>query len=144
MTLSARGRRNKGKVGERQTATDLREKFPWLSEGIKRGWQTRAGADDPDVIFPGYWFESKKLKRFTTAPLDQAISDSKGRGVPVAVIRPDRKKPVVMMLWSDFLVLLATTKEAQSVDTTDSVHPVRRQVLSGSTSTRWRVRLRAE
>lgn len=101
--------KDKGKRGERSTATDLREMFPELADNIRRGWQVREGDDDPDVVgIPGYWFEVKcgKSVHMSNA-LEQAASAATGsNAVPVAVIRVDRKKPIVVMYWSDFLTMI--------------------------------------
>ena len=42
----SRGRaaRLKGKVGERQTADDIRKTFPEIAGDVRRGWQARDGA----------------------------------------------------------------------------------------------------
>lgn len=107
--MSEMGRfgRQKGKRGERATATDLRLMFPELAHAIRRGWQAREGDDDPDVMgVPGWWIENKTLAKFNTSPLDQAKRDSKGRGVPIAVIRANHKTPVVMVDWEVFLTLM--------------------------------------
>lgn len=55
-----KAQREKGKRGERMLAEELRNTFPELAEQIRRGWQSRSGSDDPDVVgVPGVWFESK-------------------------------------------------------------------------------------
>lgn len=102
-----RAQRQKGKRGERATAAELRAALPYLADKIRRGWQAREGDDDPDVILPGFWVENKSGKQPNVrAALKQAVEDSKGRGVPLAVIRDDRKEPFCLMRWSDMLELL--------------------------------------
>jgi hypothetical protein len=109
-----KAQRDKGKRGERATAAELRKAFPEIAASIRRGWQTRQGDDDSDVIFPGYWFEVKTGKQPNIrAALRQAIDDSKGRGVPVAVIRDDRKEPMAALRWEDFLKLLEKANGAE-------------------------------
>lgn len=108
--------RRKGKRGERLTATDLREAFLSLAEEIRRGWQTRAGQDDPDIKFPGVWIENKYgAKPNVRAALAQAVRDSNGgeKGVPIAVIRDNRGEPFVVLRWSDFLHFLRKTAHVQ-------------------------------
>lgn len=108
--MGGRYSRNKGKVGERKLATELREAFPEYAEEIRRGWQTREGDDEPDVLgVPGVWFEHKQTRKPNLkAAIQQAINDSDGgtRGVPIAVVREDRKKPLAVLLWSDLLEML--------------------------------------
>lgn len=102
-----KSQRSKGKRGERLLAEELRQMFPEYAESIRRGWQSRLGDDDPDVIFPGCWFEHK----FGALPnprgaLAQATKECKGRGLPIAVIRDNRKPPFAVMWLGDFLPLL--------------------------------------
>ena len=100
--------RDKGKRGERQTAEDLRIAFPMYAEEVKRGWQSREGDDDPDVCgIPGLWCECKSTERAQPrAALEQAEEDSKGRGMPLAVIRQNHKKPYAVVYWSDMIKML--------------------------------------
>lgn len=104
--------RMKGKRGERKTAEELREVFPEFSEKIRRGLQARLGHDEPDILgIPGVHVEVKTGKQPNPrAALQQAIRDARegDRGVPVAVIRDDRKEPFAILRWSDFLVMLQT------------------------------------
>lgn len=110
----SRSQREKGKRGERMLCTDLREALPHLAGQICRGWQSRAGTDQPDIDgVPGFWIESKfGAKPNVRAALEQAISDQSAArcpqpgAIPVAVLRDNGKDPFVAMRWSDFLVLL--------------------------------------
>ncbi len=104
----AKAARLKGKVGERKTATDLREALPQLAEKIRRGWQTRSGSDEADVLgVPGFWFENKSCRKVQLqAALRQAITACKESDIPVVVAREDRQEPMALLRWSDFLVLL--------------------------------------
>lgn len=101
--------RRKGKKGERATATEIREALPELAGQVRRGWQSRRGDDDPDVIgLPGTWLEIKTGKQPNPrAALAQAIEESKGRGIPIAVIRDDRKEPFAALRWPDLLAIIA-------------------------------------
>lgn len=116
--------RAKGKRGERLTATEIREAIPELAAGVRRGWQSRQGDDDPDVIgLPGFWIEVKKgPKPNVRAALAQATeavekkhhpSSSHPRDVPLAVIRDDRKEPFVAMPWDVFLRIMRNHYEMQ-------------------------------
>lgn len=102
--------RDKGKRGERNTASELREYFPEIEGVIRRGWQAREGDDEADVIgLPGYWFEVKCGKSIQILKaLEQAYEASAKdeHSMPVAVIRPDRKRPVAVLYWSDFLIII--------------------------------------
>jgi hypothetical protein len=100
--------RRKGKVGEREVAAQVRAAMPWLADRVRRGWQTRQGDDDPDVIVPGLWLEVKRGRQPNPrAALAQAVDASKGRGTPIAVVRDDRKDAFAVVRWSDLLGLLA-------------------------------------
>ena len=101
--------RQKGKRGERATAAEIRAALPHLADRVRRGWQSRQGDDEPDVILPGYWIEVKHGRQPNVrAALRQAVDDSAGRGVvPVAVVRDDRREPFAVIRWADLLALLA-------------------------------------
>ena len=102
-----------GKRGERKLATELREAFPDIADDIRRGWQSRNGDDEPDVVLPipGYWLEHKSgAKPNPRAALSQAIQDSGGRAMPIAVIRDDRKAPFAVVRWSDLLSLMVALR----------------------------------
>lgn len=104
--MDGRGRRNKGKRGERKVVNEIKKVFPEFADDLRRGWQSRQGDDDPDVVgLPGAWVEVKfgKLPN-PRAALAQAIRDSAGKKVtPVAVIIDNRKPPFVVLTLADFL-----------------------------------------
>lgn len=108
MVLSGRGRRQKGKRGERKLATALREAFPSFAQDIRRGWQSRQGDDDPDVLgLPGFWLECKTGKMPNPrAALGQATLDAQGRAIPMAVIQDDRRPPFVALSLRDMVTVL--------------------------------------
>lgn len=113
--------RRKGKKGERATATEIRVALPHWAEQIRRGWQARLGSDAPDVIVPGYWFEVKTGKKPNPrAALEQAITESRERGVPIAVIRDDRKEPFAVLRWKDLLYLIAAVESTKRKERTMS------------------------
>ena len=100
--------RDKGKRGERKTANEIKESFPWLTD-VKRGLQSRGGgAEAPDVVgVPGLHIEVKTGKLPNPrAALSQAKKDCAGVTYPVAVIRDNRQQPFVVMDWSDFRAVI--------------------------------------
>ncbi len=112
--MGGRASRDKGKRGERATANEIRAALPDLP--IRRGWQSRAGSDDADVVgLPGYWVEVKHgAQPSPRAALAQAVADSEGKGlVPVAVIRDLRREPFAVMRWPDLLRLIAAGVRAR-------------------------------
>jgi hypothetical protein len=104
-----RASREKGKRGERQLASLLRAALPELADGIRRGWQSRVGCDDPDVCgLPGFWVECKTGKLPNPrAAYAQATRDAEGRAMPLAVIQDDRARERLCVLGlTDFLTIL--------------------------------------
>ena len=103
-----RSQREKGKRGERALVDVLKRWLPEIAHQIRRGWQSRMGSDDPDVVgVPGCWFESKcGAQPNPRAALKQALAD-KGKGdVAIAVVRDDRCEPFVVMRLDDFMPFL--------------------------------------
>jgi hypothetical protein len=118
-----RSQRQKGCRGERKLATELRAWFPEYASVIRRGWQSRRGSDESDILgIPGYHLEHKSgAQPNVRAALRQAVEDSAGRGIPVAVVRDDRREPFVALRAADFWPLLRRAMglpvmEVQSVD----------------------------
>lgn len=107
--MRAGGSREKGKKNERAVASKLRETFPEIAETIRRGLQGRNGQDVCDVSgLPGFWLECKHGRQVNIrAAYQQALSDSKGRGFPVAVIRDHGStEQHVYLSLGDFLRIL--------------------------------------
>jgi uncharacterized protein (DUF58 family) len=108
--------RDKGKRGERATAAEIRAVFPDLD--IKRGWQTRSGRDDADVVGLAVagrriWIEVKSGRQPNPrAALTQAVAAAPPEALPIAVIRDDRKSPFAALRWSDLLALLVRAHAA--------------------------------
>ena len=99
--------RNKGKAWEREIARRMRELgFP----DAKRGWQSRAGTDAPDVDGTDWWIEAKHhIKVNYRAALKQAVEDSTAAGdprPPLVIAKDNREDAVVHMRWADFQMLL--------------------------------------
>ena len=91
------GKRNRanGKTWERQVASDLRAVF---GAQVRRGWQSRQGADEPDVTgIPHLWVECKNVRNFNIEKtLEQCFRDIARSGrdywsILIAVKQPDRK-----------------------------------------------------
>lgn len=97
--------RRKGASGEREAAALLRHIWP----RARRGFQTRDGADQPDVDGTPWWVEVKRAKRIQwVAALRQAlhaISRGKDRRPPLVVGREDGGEWLVMLRLDDFLAL---------------------------------------
>jgi hypothetical protein len=104
-----RASRVKGRRGEQEVATILRESMPEVAADIRRGWQSRVGCDDPDVCgLPGFWIEVKTGKQPNIrAAYKQAFEAAKGRAFPLAVVQDDyaRDRLCVVGL-RDFLRIL--------------------------------------
>ena len=67
--------RDKGKRWEREVAQLFRRTFPGLP--IKRGWQTRSGADAPDVDGAPVWVECKHAKGLANADPFKALEQAR-------------------------------------------------------------------
>ncbi len=95
--------RNKGKRFERAIATKLRE----LGLETRRGWQTRSGSDDPDVICDALgdcWIECKVGARpNVVAAMEQAREAAPAGRAPVAITHWDRGATLVTMDLEDWL-----------------------------------------
>lgn len=115
-----KSQRDKGKRGERATANEIKLRMPDLAADVRRGWQSRQGDDDPDVLgLPGWWVEVKHGKSYKSVLMErllaQAVGDSGSGadGTPVVVVRPDRKEPYALLRWNDLLNLIAEGRKAQ-------------------------------
>ncbi len=113
-----RMQRDKGARFERELVHRFAEVMPGCK--VKRGLQSREGADVPDVDAPPFWVEAKHRKQVSPgAALEQAQKDMEKAGVakgriPVAVIKKQRKKPFVVMDLDDFLEVVAVWWEGVS------------------------------
>jgi hypothetical protein len=97
--------RNKGKRGEREVATILRAH----GYDVRRGWQSRAGSDDADVIgVPGWWVEVSIGGANPRRKYAQAVEASAKSGRrPVAITRPDGGEWLATVALCDWLRLVA-------------------------------------
>lgn len=116
MTLSGRGRRQKGHQFERDIANLLKKYFP----DAKRGYQSRNQIDlVPDVEIPHFFVECKRGKQTNIkAALRQALEKrSKGDDrIALAVCKDDRQDATVTLRLQDFLKLLDRLFLDESLD----------------------------
>ena len=104
--MTGAGSRRKGAAFERWLVRRFRVVFP--TADIKRGLQSRGGAEVPDVDVPGWHVEAKHHRRVDLrAALAQAIADAAPGRVPVAVCKDNRGEPVALLRLDDFLGLVA-------------------------------------
>lgn len=102
--------KRKGRLGEQQLARILREAFPEFAAAIKRSIQSRGGGKEgADVVgLPGFHLEHKQgQKPNMRAAYAQAVSDSQGKGFPMAVVQFDHARDRLCVLsLSDMLRIL--------------------------------------
>lgn len=104
---SGAGSRRKGHQFERDVANMFRDHF---GDEVKRGWQAARGDAEPDVVVPGLWIECKRGKRTNVkAALRQAIEDSDGRGMPVAICKDDQEEATATLRLEDFVALFESS-----------------------------------
>lgn len=92
----------KGKRGEREVATLIREAFPWLDP--HRGNQSRSGSDSADVEGTPWFLEVKRVKARADikGAIAQAVEASDGRP-PVVFSRVNGGEWLVTMRAEDWL-----------------------------------------
>ena len=97
--------RRKGKVWERQVAVAFRQAMPGIDP--RRGQQSRAGGDAPDVVgVPGFHIECKHRAAVSAeAALKQAEASVPVGAWPLAVLKKNRSEPYIAMRLTDFLDL---------------------------------------
>lgn len=107
-----RHQREKGKRGEREVATLLREKFAWLADKVRRGAsQSRRGSDAADVEGLPWWMEVKLGARPNIhAAMKQGRAMTDGRPV-VVFTRRDREDWLVTVPADDWLAAMAELEE---------------------------------
>jgi hypothetical protein len=103
----SRAQRTKGKVGEREAATLLRELYPSASRTISQA----RGAEDCDVGGTPWHVEVKVgSKPAPLRALRQALRDAEEHGddrPPLVMCREDRRGWTVTLRWSDFARLVS-------------------------------------
>ena len=99
--------RNKGKTGEREIASILRE----YGYDARRGVQYHGGADSPDVVgLPGIHIEVKRTERLSLYDaMAQAIHDC-GTNIPVVMHRKNNCEWVAIMRLPDFMEIYNGTE----------------------------------
>jgi hypothetical protein len=104
--MTGRACRRKGRDFERKVQKRLGKVFG--DDFVRRGAQLRDGQSVADVTAPGFWIECKAHRRTNPrAALRQALRGSRGQPLwPVAVVKDDRKPPLVMLTFEDFVDLL--------------------------------------
>lgn len=109
--------RDKGNRFERKVAKLFRDALGG-DERIKRMWQRQQGHGNPDVWVPGLHTEAKCGKRPNPVKaLYQALTDSGGHGVPVAILHydaiPGERKSVetATLFLDDFLAMYAELED---------------------------------
>ena len=99
--------RNKGKRWEQEVAACLRKIF---GESVRRGWQARAGGDDPDIVdVPNFWIEAKHHKVVNIGAAIRQVLTAKKKNDPrwpLIVSKSDRQEPLATMTWGNFLEIL--------------------------------------
>ena len=106
----------KGKVGERELASELRRLF-----GIeaRRGRQYSGGSDSPDVVtdLPGVHIEVKRTERLSLySAMKQAIRDAGADKVPIVCHRQNREDWLVVVRLNDLPGLLDCFPRLKSND----------------------------
>ena len=98
--------RKKGADYERELVHQFRKAFAG-EDGIRRGIQSRAGVECPDVECPVFWVEAKRMKRPNIrAALSQAEEGCPEHRVALAVTRANNDKSLVTLSLDDFLEIV--------------------------------------
>ena len=102
--MSGKSSRTKGHNFERQVAIDLRDIYP----DARRGLQYQDGTGCADVVNTPFHVECKVGKKPNIrAALKQAKNDCQDSSkVPIAVVKDDRKEPMVTLDWVQFLEII--------------------------------------
>jgi hypothetical protein len=109
--------REKGKRGEREMADELKQWLPQFADKIKRGLQSRDGAEVADVEgVPGFWFENKQgAKPNPRAALKQAQAAAAMDQIVAVRIRDDRQEPFFVLPADDFYTMLEAWFDHQEI-----------------------------
>jgi hypothetical protein len=104
--VSAAWSRRKGVEFERQVRRLLAEVFG--EKLVRRGFKPLGAHTAADVVAPGVWVECKAQRRTNPrAALRQAAGGARTEGRwAVAVCKDDRKQPLVVMTFEEFVALL--------------------------------------
>lgn len=97
--------RRKGASFERALVHMFREAMPGAE--VRRGLQSRSGAEVADVDAPCFHVEAKAHRRVNVrAAMRQATAEAPEGKWPIAVCKDDREPPIVAMDLEDFLDLV--------------------------------------
>ena len=111
----------KGKTGEREWATWLREN---LGAMVSRGQQGAGGHWDPDVSgVPGWWFEVKRVERLSLWVVLEKLKDDLAQAVkicrattnekPIVAFRRNRGRWWVILRAEDWASMVRDLNEAE-------------------------------
>lgn len=97
--------RDKGKAYEREIARQYRELF---GNGVRRGWQSREGDDEADIVGAGPFAPECKHRRKINVQdaMVQAIQNAKTGQLPICHLKWHRGIEVVVLpadVWWDFV-----------------------------------------
>lgn len=112
MTQRGAPARRKGAEFERLLVHLFREAMPGAE--VRRGIQSRSGAEVADVDVPCFWPELKRHKQTNPrAALRQAVEDCSPGRWPIAICKDDGEQAFVTMQLPDFLDLVSEWWEAR-------------------------------
>ena len=110
--ISVAARKQKGRLMQQQLMRLLLAKFPQLEPDDITSRSMGAGGEDlllsPDArkLIP-YSFECKSLARFVGHNyIEQAVTNTPAGSAPVAVVKANHKKPVVIMYLDEWIKTL--------------------------------------
>ena len=110
--ISVAARKQKGRLMQQQLMRLLLAKFPQLEPDDITSRSMGAGGEDL-LLSPAarklipYSFECKSLARFVGHNyIEQAVTNTPAGSTPVAVVKANHKKPVVIMYLDDWIKTL--------------------------------------
>ena len=110
--ISTASRKQKGRIHQQQLMRLLLAKFPQLEKDDITSRSMGANGEDL-LLSPAarklipYSFECKSLARFVGHNyIEQAVPNTPAGATPVAVVKANHKKPVVIMYLDDWLSML--------------------------------------
>lgn len=104
--MNGAGARRKGIRFEQEMVHRFREAMPGAE--VRRGLQSRSGAEASDVEVPCFWPELKRHRRTNPREaLRQAVDTCPGGRWPIGVCKDDDEAPFVIISLDDFLDLVA-------------------------------------
>jgi hypothetical protein len=126
--MTGKRSRRKGHDFERELVRLFRAAMPGAN--VKRGLQYRDGAECADVTAGPFHIEAKAGKAPPLRPaLEQAERGAPQWAVPIAVVKEDRNRPIVVMRLDDFESLVHEWWRQRSLE--DVVADVTTQWVKG-------------